>query len=411
MNLEPSWLLLGIPLVFALGWVAARLDWRQLQRERSETPKAYFKGLSLLLNEQQDKAIDAFIEAVQNDPDTAELHFALGNLFRRRGEYERAVRVHQHLLSRADLKGEDRDRAQRALALDYLRAGLFDRAEDAWRKLEGSSFDNEARQSLMALHERARDWRAALAAAEELRRRGDTALAPRMSHYHCEIALEAKSRGDKAAVEAELAEARDMAPGTARPWVLTAEWLAGQGLHAQAMAAYETLFEQQPRAFGRVAGDYAAGAIAAAQVPTALSLLDKAYAQTPSVAVLRARLQLSEAAEAAQAAPASQAGEAEVAARPGMHPLMHPLLRPVPAWVEHGQQAPVLSVAQALLQQPASEWGEAGLAALRRAVDRAAKPVHRYRCAACGFEGQHWFWQCPGCLGWDTFPPQPIEEL
>ena len=88
---------------FALGWLASRLDLRQWQREQRESPKAYFKGLNLLLNEQHDKAIDAFIEAVQQDPDTSELHFALGNLFRRRGEYERAVRVHEHLLERADL--------------------------------------------------------------------------------------------------------------------------------------------------------------------------------------------------------------------------------------------------------------------------------------------------------------------
>ena len=79
------------------GW-RSRFDLRQWKREQRDSPKAYFKGLNLLLNEQQDKAIDAFIEAVQNDPDTTELHFALGNLFRRRGEFERAVRVHQHLL-------------------------------------------------------------------------------------------------------------------------------------------------------------------------------------------------------------------------------------------------------------------------------------------------------------------------
>ena len=98
MDFDLQWLLLGLPLAFALGWLASRLDLRQWRREQRDSPKAYFKGLNLLLNEQQDKAIDAFIEAVQHDPDTSELHFALGNLFRRRGEYERAVRVHQHLL-------------------------------------------------------------------------------------------------------------------------------------------------------------------------------------------------------------------------------------------------------------------------------------------------------------------------
>ncbi|MBS0599191.1 MAG: lipopolysaccharide assembly protein LapB, partial [Proteobacteria bacterium] len=114
MEFDFTWILLGLPIVFALGWLASRLDLRQLRIEDRQAPKAYFRGLNYLLNEQQDQAIDAFIEAVQKDPDTSELHFALGNLFRRRGETERAVRVHEHLLARADLSKGDHERAQHA---------------------------------------------------------------------------------------------------------------------------------------------------------------------------------------------------------------------------------------------------------------------------------------------------------
>ena len=157
MDFELQWLLWALPLAFALGWVASRLDVRQFRRDQKE-PKAYHKGLNFLLNEEHDKAIDAFIEAVQQDPDTSDLHFALGNLFRRRGEYERAVRVHQHLLGRADLPKDERVRAQHALAQDYMKAGLFDRAEDAYKALAGSAFDTESRLALLDLHERAREW-------------------------------------------------------------------------------------------------------------------------------------------------------------------------------------------------------------------------------------------------------------
>ena len=146
MESDFVWLLLGLPLAFVLGWGASRIDLRQLRAENRSVPKAYFKGLNFLLNEQQDQAIDAFIEAVQNDPDTSELHFALGNLFRRRGEYDRAVRVHEHLLSRGDLVKKDRERAQHALALDFLKAGLLDRAEDALAKLEGTPFEGQSRE-------------------------------------------------------------------------------------------------------------------------------------------------------------------------------------------------------------------------------------------------------------------------
>ena len=145
MDFELQWLLLGLPLAFALGWLASRIDLRQWKREQRESSQTYLKGLNLLLNEQPDKAIDTFIEVVQNDPDSTELHFSLGNLFRRRGEYERAVRLHEFLLARAGLPRAERERAQAALAQDFMKAGLFDRAEQAYRALEGTRFDTDAR--------------------------------------------------------------------------------------------------------------------------------------------------------------------------------------------------------------------------------------------------------------------------
>ena len=158
MEIELSWILLGLPVAFGLGWMASRLDLRQLRIENRQSPKAYFKGLNFLLNEQQDQAIDAFIEAVQHDPDTSELHFALGNLFRRRGEFERAVRVHEHLLARGDLSNHDRQRAQYALGMDFLKAGLLDRAESALNKLTGTPLEEDALLALLSIYERTRDW-------------------------------------------------------------------------------------------------------------------------------------------------------------------------------------------------------------------------------------------------------------
>ena len=203
MDFDLNWVLLGLPVAFVLGWLASRLDLRQLRIEDRAAPKAYFRGLNFLLNEQQDQAIDAFIEAVQNDPDTSELHFALGNLFRRRGEYERAVRVHEHLLSRGDLGQAERERAQHALALDFLKAGLLDRAEDALRKLEGTPFQSEARLARLAIYERTRDWPAATDIARKLQASGDISFANRMAHYLCEQAAAANgTEADKLLKEA-----------------------------------------------------------------------------------------------------------------------------------------------------------------------------------------------------------------
>ena len=145
-----TWWLLGIPAFFALGWIAARIDIRQLLSESRTLPRGYFKGLNFLLNEQPDKAIDAFIEIVKLDPETVELHFALGNLFRRRGETERAIRVHQNLLARADLPQEHQVHALYELGQDYLKAGLLDRAEETYNKLIDTQYSAQARRAVRA---------------------------------------------------------------------------------------------------------------------------------------------------------------------------------------------------------------------------------------------------------------------
>ena len=132
------WWLLGFPLFFGLGWVAARIDIKQIVSESRALPRSYFKGLNFLLNEQPDKAIEAFIEVVKVDPETVELHFALGSLFRRRGEYDRAIRMHQNLLERADLGAEQKLQALMELGQDYLKAGILDRAEEVFSRLEST---------------------------------------------------------------------------------------------------------------------------------------------------------------------------------------------------------------------------------------------------------------------------------
>ena len=386
MDFDVPWLQLGLlvlPAAFALGWIAARLDLRQLKREQGEAPRAYFRGLSLLLNEQQDKAVDAFIEAVRNDPDAVELHFALGNLFRRRGEFERAVRVHEHLLARADLPATERDRARYALAQDYLRAGLFDRAEAAFTMLRGTAFEAEADLALLSLHERARDWPAAIETAQRLQRAGRGSFGARIAHFECEQAELADAQQRTEDARAALARALAADGHAARPWVLRLRWLERDGDALQALQACDAIREASPAFFGLVAADYARLARASGQTASARRVLDALYAEQPSTAVLQARLQLEEGEEAAQAA----------------------LL------AAHLQRAPGLAGAQALLALPPGSWGEAGLHGVRQAVERAATPLQRYRCAACGFEARHWFWQCPGCLGWDTFPPRSVEEL
>jgi lipopolysaccharide assembly protein B len=383
MDFDLQWLLIGVPVAFAMGWMASRFDLRQLKREREDAPRAYFKGLNLLLNEQQDKAIDAFIQAVQDDPDTTELHFALGNLFRRRGEFERAVRVHEHLLGRSDLKAGDRDRAQRALAQDYVKAGLFDRAEAAWQALEGTPFDAEARLALLSLYERSRDWQRAADIARQLEGGGSASFASRIAHYECELAEAADQAGRPDEAEAALQRASAAAPQAPRPCLLAGQRALRHGDPARALAAWDRLRERHPATFLLVAAEYAQAARAADQVGAAHTALTSALMQRPA-------LELVQALEALEA-PDSPAR--------------------LPRLLAQLQQQPSLSGAQRLLTLPPQAWTDETWAALRAAVARSAAPLQRYRCAACGFEAQHYFWQCPGCLSWDSYPPQRLDAL
>ena len=157
MDFEPWWLII-FPVLFALGWLAARFDFRQLLSESKNLPNSYFKGLNFLLNEQPDRAIDAFVEVAKLDPETTELHFALGSLFRRRGEIERAIRVHQSLLARTDLPQSDRDAAQYELAQDFFKAGLLDRAEEAFKAVLDTRFSLDAARALIRIYESEHDW-------------------------------------------------------------------------------------------------------------------------------------------------------------------------------------------------------------------------------------------------------------
>ncbi|MBX3655838.1 MAG: lipopolysaccharide assembly protein LapB [Ramlibacter sp.] len=377
MDFDLSWLLLGLPVVFVLGWVASRLDLRQLRIENRQAPKAYFRGLNYLLNEQQDQAIDAFIEAVQNDPDTSELHFALGNLFRRRGEYERAVRVHEHLLSRGDLARADRDRAQHALALDFLKAGLLDRAEDALRRLEGTAFEAQARLALLAIYERSRDWAQASEVAERLEASGEGSFRTRLAHYLCEQA--ARAPDDQA--EPLLRQALSAAPQAPRARMEMAALQSRRGDAAAATRTLLSLAHAVPTSIALTARKLAEAATASGQQDQALQVLQASYELSPSLDVL-------DAIAALESDPA--------AAREW--------------YANHLKREPSLVAATKWLagEKLASEDIHLHV---QNALEHAARPLTRYRCAACGFEAKQHFWQCPGCQAWDSYPPRRVEEL
>ncbi|TSE28145.1 Lipopolysaccharide assembly protein B [Tepidimonas thermarum] len=382
MAFDLSWLLWALPLAFALGWLASRFDLRQWRLEGRQVPRAYFRGLNHLLNEQQDQAIDAFIEAVRHDPDAAELHFALGGLFRRRGDYDRAVRVHEHLLARADLPARERERAQHALAFDFLKAGLLDRAEAAFTALLGTRYDTDARIALLGIYERSRDWARAAEMAERLEGSDRGSFRLRLAHHRCEQAAALRQQGRTAEALALLESLVAHVPESARAWVALAEVRESLGELEGALAALEALATHCPAHVPLIAHSLAQWSLRVGSAERARQPLAAWAAQhEPSLDVTQALATLE---------PDAQRGRRH--------------------YLEHLRAEP--SLVAATLWLAGVPLGSADEEALvRRALERAGEPLKRYRCAACGFESRQYFWHCPGCQGWDTYPPRRVEEL
>lgn len=385
MEFNLTWILLGLPVAFVLGWLASRWDLRQVRADNRQAPRAYFKGLNFLLNEQQDKAIDAFIEAVQNDPDTTELHFALGNLFRRRGEYNRAVRVHEHLLNRADLSRPDRDRAQHALAQDFLKAGLLDRAEEALNRLEGTQYESDARLALLAIYERSRDWVQAAAIVRKMQAANQGDFSTRLAHYLCEDAQTQVAHGQLDKAFAQLQQALETAPQAPRPRLELAQLQHRQGQSDKAWASLQALAQHSSIALPLAASLMVEIAEATGEIESIRALLLKHYEQQPSLDLLQALVALDKKSQSANAL-----GRTRL--------------------VEHLQHEPSLvAAAQWLEGETLAEEQYHG--AVQKALNHATKPLTRYRCAACGFEARTHFWHCPGCQSWDSYPARRVEEL
>ena len=391
MQFDITWLLLVMPVAFVLGWLASRFDFQQLRLQNRRSPKAYFRGLNHLLQGQNDAAVADFEQAVRNDPDTPELQFALGHLFRERGQYSPAVRIHEHLLMRADLNAAERERAQRALAMDYARAGILDRAEDALQRLEGGSYQSYGRQIRLAIYERLRDWAQAAAVAQQLCADNPQLYTRRLAHYLCE---QAQGAEPQAALDL-LAQARQHDPQAPRPWVESAKVYLAERMGAQAAQAFTTLAELKPEYLALLAADFAASwkqdktwLEADLNLP---QLLYKAYQANPNIDLL-------EACVLAQSAPNQEGQEKTEQASSGSylgHLRRKPSLVATARWLDSQAQA-----MHALLPEE-----------VVRALQKTAQPLLRYRCNACGFEGQRHYWHCPGCQAWDSYSPLRVEDL
>jgi lipopolysaccharide biosynthesis regulator YciM len=416
VDFEPWWLI-AVPLLFALGWVAARVDIRQMLSEHRSVPDSYFKGLNFLLNEQHDRAIDAFIEVAKLDPETTELHFALGSLFRRRGEVERAIRVHQNLLQRADLPVGQREQALNELAQDYLRAGMLDRAEAAFDQLKPTRFAPDALRALIRIHETERDWPRAIQAVQALQGLIDEPV-PQAVHFHCEEAaaalvgptvdLDAAHAALDAAthVSIQSQQGSETAPHV-RIAMMRAELALREGdLRAQRLHL-DSILVSHPSYAGLIAEQLLANHRAGGTEDEGLDQLEAHYMRFPSLDLFNVVFQ----------AQRVQRGmtQAWAFARAAMqrNPSLLGLDRLLEAQIAKGKplQSPGTSNDPDVRNNPDNTLRADDASLMRTLIHKHTQRLDRYACRACGFKAKRFHWQCPGCNAWETYSPKRLEEL
>ncbi len=379
------WQLLLIPLFFGLGWAAARVDMRQVVHESRALPRSYFQGLNFLLNEQPDKAIDSFLEVAKVDSQTVELHFALGNLFRRRGETERAIRMHQNLIDLPDLEERVRLQALLELGQDYLKAGLLDRAEEIFNKLLGTSFEEEAKRNLLEIYQVGKEWLKAVEIAREL---PDVASHREIAEYYCELAANEimRSHPDEARQYLDIAMQENRK--CVRASLLQGDLLLQEGKPLEAIEAWQRIEQQDPAYLALVAQRLLETYRKQGRLSEGVALLSGYLERYPSLDLLEVVYQLVLESEGSEAA--YRLVRAELQRNPtllGLEKLMSarlPLAAP--------EVRPDVELAKSIIQGY-------------------TKRLSRYRCDNCGFKARQFYWRCPACGGWETYPPRRGEEF
>jgi len=383
MPTESTFLLAGLFLLLAAaGWAMGRFGERDVEDAPPPLNIDYLKGLNFLLNEQTDQALEHFLAMVRVDDKTIETHFALGSLFRRRGEVDRAIRIHQNIIARPDLAPEQRDQALFSLGKDYLAAGLLDRAENLFARLaEGSRYQVQALENLLGIYEQEREWQKAIDAGQKLEVLGGRSLALQIANYYCELAETAVTAGDFTTARQHVKKAQAGRPRTLRGALTRAHIARDTDDNKTALKLYHRIIDENTY-------------LIAETLPEIVAIYTKENQLDELERALKALLD--------------------------KHPEMSSLVAYTAIVNDLGGIAviddcverymlnePTLAEFVDLQQLSEGDRGshDSALAKVRHALSKLAGSTPRYQCQECGFSSQRLLWQCPSCREWETQRP------
>lgn len=382
------WMLIVFPIIFAMGWFAARIDIKYLLKESRALPLSYFKGLNFLLNEQPDKAIEAFIEVVKVEPQTLDLHFALGSLFRRQGEIERAIRMHQNLLDRPDLPADKRLAVTYELALDFYRAGLLDKAEEIFAKLQNTHYEHQALIHLLQIYEQEKDWEKAIATTKKMEHLAKQPYSREIAQYYCELAANDISLSKFDTAQRFLEQALSEHKQCVRAYLLMGDIAFNDKRFDEAVSTWRKI-ETQNTAFLSLTAERIADAYRKLnQLEEGIRLLRSQQHDYPSLDLLNTLFHM--VLEHSGAVDAAELLKDELRRNPtllGLDKLLEAQLLSTSA-----ERRYELELVKGLIHQHTRRLG-------------------MYRCEQCGFRAKQYYWRCPGCSKWESYSPRRTETL
>jgi lipopolysaccharide biosynthesis regulator YciM len=369
-----------LPLAGYCGWwIARNYGHRATNRKQRLFSDQYFQGLNYLLNEQPDKAIQVFLELAEVNQDTVETHMALGSLFRRRGEVDRAIRFHQNIIAKSGLEPAQRTHALLELGEDYMRAGLLDRAELLFSELiESDAQTPSALRSLLDIYQQEKDWEKALVQAERLEQVEGAHHGALIAQFCCELAEQALAMGDSQLARKHLRKARRHDSKSIRSLFIQARMAVADGEPEAALSAYEEIADLDVEYLPDLMGPYLETAGSAGAMPRARSKLEDWARRYQGISLV---LKLTDFISQDQGPHAAGAFLVEA-----LH--KKPSVRGLDRLIEY----------RAAGYLPAETSDDILKAVTARLMAR--QPG--YRCTHCGFSGQSHHWQCPSCRQWGT---------
>ena len=387
--MDPAWLILLLPIAAASGWIAAnssKFQWRR----RSKIPSVYLQGINYLLNEQHDKAIELFLDMLEVDSETIEIHLTLGNLYRRRGEIERATLIHENLIDRSDLTGEQKIQAIFELGYDFYTAGILDRAEKIFTELsKDGRYQEQASEILRDIYEQEKEWNNCIKITNNLNQISSKDYSPLLAQYYCEKAEEAIREGRYDQAQEYLKESTSIDANCVRAILQLGRVKAIRGDHQAAILIWRTIEQKNPEF-----------------VPETVGLVTESYKAIHKTGeltdYLRATAEAASDSELAIAyVDALEAQKKDESAEKYLinwirnHPSVHCLHRLI-----------LLK-----LKTPAGFVPTSDFKLIEKLIHQEIDTARRYKCQRCGYSVKTLHWQCPGCRGWNTIVADRHSEL